>query len=373
MEEIKKEDSGGLENTRNKRRKKIALIILACLIIAGAISIFFYLRYKATHITTDDAFVEGRIHTIASKVPGTVKGISVRDNQFVKKGDLLLEIDPVDYDVKVKKASSKLTAERSKLLEIEAKIETSKKQLLELQRTIEVARANLELQEANLKQADMDLKRSENLYNKNAIPKERYEKTGTDYEVAVARAKAASEQLQHAKMAVETQKAIIKQSEAAKTSQLSIANEKEAALRAEELNYGYTKIRAPSDGYVTKKSVETGNQIEAGQPLMAIVPLDDIWIIANYKETQLEKVMPGQKVKIKIDTYSGKVFRGRVDSIMAGTGAVFSLFPPENATGSYVKVVQRIPVKILLDEGTDPEHILRIGMSIAPTIIVEDE
>jgi membrane fusion protein (multidrug efflux system) len=370
MEEIKKEDSGGSKNIRNKRRKKIALVILVFLILIGAVSIFFYLRYKATHISTDDAFVEGRIHTIASKVPGPVKSISVRDNQFVKIGDLLLEIDPVDYDVKVKEASSKLSAERSKLNEIEAKIETSKKQLSEFQRNIEVERANLELQEANLKQADIDLKRAENLYKKDAIPKERYERTRTDYEVAVARVKAASEQLQHAKIAVETQKAIIKQSEAAKPSQLSIANEREAALRAEELNYGYTKICAPSDGYVTKKSVETGNQIEAGQPLMAIVPLDDIWIIANYKETQLEKVRPGQKVKIKVDTYPGKVFRGKVDSIMAGTGAVFSLFPPENATGSYVKVVQRIPVKILLDEDTDPEHILRIGMSVVPTIIV---
>ena len=372
MEEIKKEDSGGSENIKNKRRKKIALVILVFLILIGAVSIFFYLRYKARHITTDDAFVEGRIHTIASKVPGTVKSISVRDNQFVKIGDLLLEIDPVDYDVKVKEASSKLSAERSKLNEIEAKIETSKKQLSEFQRNIEVERANLELQEANLKQADIDLKRAENLYKKDAIPKERYERTRTDYEVAVARVKAASEQLQHAKIAVETQKAIIKQSEAAKPSQLSIANEREAALRAEELNFEYTKIRAPSDGYVTKKSVETGNQIQAGQPLMAIVPLDDIWIIANYKETQLEKVRPGQKVKIKVDTYPGKVFRGKVDSIMAGTGTVFSLFPPENATGSYVKVVQRIPVKILLDEDTDPEHILRIGMSIVPTIIAEE-
>src|SRR3972149_6028954 len=267
MEEIKKEDSGGSENIRNKRRKKIALVILVSLILIGAVSIFFYLRYKATHISTDDAYVEGRIHTIASKVPGTVKSISVRDNQFVKIGDLLLEIDPVDYDVKVKKASSKLRAEKSKLNEIEAKIETSKKQLSEFQRNIE--------------------------------------------------------------------------------------------------------IRAPSDGYVTKKSVETGNQIQVGQPLMAIVPLDDIWIIANYKETQIEKVRPGQKVKIRVDTYPGKEFKGKVDSIMAGTGAVFSLFPPENATGSYVKVVQRIPVKILLDEDTDPEHILRIGMSIVPTIIIE--
>ncbi len=372
MEELTKDNQETKHDMRNKRRKKFAFIILGSILIIGGIIIFFYLRYKATHITTDDAFVEGTIHTIASKVSGTVKDVYVRDNQFVRENEILLEIDPVDYDVKVKEALSKLNAEKSRLFEIEAKIEMSKKQLLELQRNIEVAKANLELQEANLKQAEVDMKRARNLYENEAISKERFEKVTTDFEVAVARAKAASEQLQHAKVALETQKAVIRQAEAAKTSQISIIKHNEASLKAAELNYGYTKIRSPSDGYVTKKSVERGNQIQAGQPLMAIVPLRDIWIVANYKETQLEKVRPGQRVKIKVDTYPGKTFRGKVESIMAGTGAVFSLFPPENATGSYVKVVQRIPVKILLEEGTDPDHILRIGMSVVPTIIIND-
>jgi membrane fusion protein (multidrug efflux system) len=373
MEELTKGNQDTSSNNKNRKRKRFAFIILGFLLLIGALIIFFYLRYKSTHITTDDAFVEGTIHTIASKVPGTVKDVYVKDNQFVRKNEILLEIDPVDYDVKVKEVSSRLNAERSKLFEIEAKIETSKKQLLELQRNIEVAKANLELQEANLKQAETDFKRAENLFKKEAISKEKFEKATTEYQVAVAKAKAISEQLQHAKLALETQKAIIKQAEASKISQLSIIKQNEASLKAAELNYGYTKVRSPSDGYVTKKSVEKGNQIQAGQPLMAIVPLNDIWIIANYKETQLEKVRPGQKVKIKVDTYPGKTFKGKVESIMAGTGSVFSLFPPENATGTYVKVVQRIPVKILLEEGTDPDHILRIGMSVVPTIIVRDE
>ena len=146
---------------------------------------------------------------------------------------------------------------------------------------------------------------------------------------------------------------------------------KDAKLKTAELNRSYPKIYAPSDGYITKRSAEVGNQIQTGQPLMAIVPLEDIWVTANYKETQLKKVKPGQKVQLSVDTYPGRIFRGRIDSIMAGTGAVFSLFPPENATGNYVKVVQRIPVKIVLDKGTDPEHILRVGMSVVPTILVE--
>ena len=136
------------------------------------------------------------------------------------------------------------------------------------------------------------------------------------------------------------------------------------------MNVGYTKIYAPSDGHVTKKSVQAGNQIQPGQPLMAVVPLDDIWIIGNYKETQLEKVKPGQKVTIRVDTYPGKLFEGKVESIMSGTGSAFSLFPPENATGNFVKVVQRIPIKIVLDNNSDAEHILRVGMSVEPTIFV---
>jgi membrane fusion protein (multidrug efflux system) len=374
VDEIKKEGSAGSDTTggkRNNKRKKISIIVFIALTVIGAVTVYFYLRYKATHITTDDAFVEGHIHTIASKVSGTVKKINVEDNQPVKKEAILVEIDPVDYEVKVKEASSVLGKERSKLSEIEAKIEASRQRLSELNAAMKAAKANLELQEANLKLATIDLKRAEKLYEKEAIPRERYDNTKTGYEVAVSRVKAAGEQVKQAEMAIETQKAIIRQAEASRPSQISFIKEKEAKLRAAELNYGYTHIPAPSDGYITKKTVEIGNQIEAGLPLMAVVPLDDIWVVANYKETQLEKVKPGQKVKMKVDTYPKKTFDGKVDSIMAGSGAIFSLFPPENATGNYVKVVQRIPVKIVLENGTDTQHILRIGMSVTATILVE--
>lgn len=357
--------------TNNGRRKKIALVVFALIGIAAGVSLYFYLGYKAVHIGTDDAFVEGSVHTIASKVSGTVKAVRVKDNQYVKKGDLLLEAEPSDYDVRVKEASAGFDAEKKRIWEVETRIEASKKRLNELNAGIETARANLQLQDANLKQAERDLKRAENLYAKDAISKERYEKTRTAYDVAAAQLKAAQEQLRQAGSAVETQKAIIKQVEVEKSIIMSSIKQREALLETAQLNYGYTKIYAPADGYVTKKSVEAGNQIQAGQPLMAVVPLDGVYVVANYKETQLGKIKPGQKVKIKVDTYPGKVFGGKVDSIMAGTGAVFSLFPPENATGQFVKVVQRIPVKIILDKDTDKEHILRIGMSVAPTVIVE--
>ena len=364
MEEVKTQVSG------NHKKKKIAILIFAILVVIGVITGYFYIQYKKTHIATDDAFVEGDVHTIASKVHGTVKNIYVKSNQLVKKGDILFELDPADYDVKAKEASAALNAEKAKLLEVEAKIETSKKQIAELGARANAIKGLYEVQEANLKQAEVDMKRAEGLYKEDVIPKERYEKTETSYISSLAMVKAASEGLKYSALSVETQKSVLKQAEAERMVRMSSVKEKEALLEAAKLNYDYTKIYAPADGHVTKKSIELGNQIQAGQPLMAIVSLEDVHIVANYKETQLEKIKVGQRVEIKVDTYPGKKFKGKVESIMAGTGAVFSLFPSENATGNYVKVVQRIPVKIILDKGTDTEHVLRIGMSVVPTVIV---
>jgi len=176
-----------------------------------------------------------------------------------------------------------------------------------------------------------------------------------------------------AEAALETQKTVIKQAESTISTQRSLIQQKRAVLKTSELNLDYTRIYAPADGYITKRSAEVGNQVQADQPLMSVVPLapEEIWITANYKETQLKRVKSGQKVKIEVDMNPDRVFHGRVDSIMAGTGSAFSLFPPENATGNYVKVVQRIPVKIVLEQGEDPGHMLRIGMSVVPTILAE--
>ena len=356
----------------NRRRKVAAVLVFLTLGALGLATIFFYVGYKATHISTDDAYIHGSIHTLASKVPGTVKAVHVSDNQQVKKNDLLVEIDAEDYQAKLREAESAFIAERAKLDEEQAKTETARIQLRELTHAADAARANLQLQEAQLLQAEKDVTRAENLLKKEAISKERFEKTLTLRDVAVAQVRAAAGRLNQAEAALSTQKALISQTASRILVQESIAGQKEAALRTAELNAGYTRVMSPSDGFVTKKSVETGNQVQAGQPLMAVVPLDDIWIIANYKETQLSKIQPGQKVEIEVDTYPGRKFPGRVDSIMAGTGSVFSLFPPENATGNFVKVVQRIPVKILLDGDADPGRVLRIGMSVRPTVLAEN-
>lgn len=360
------------EMVNNNKRKFTALLLFCILVIAGIIGLYYYREYRKTYVTTDDAYVTGRIHIIASKIPGTVRALYVDDNQLVKKNDLLAEIDDRDYVVRVREAESARNAEHAKLTEISTRVDVAKRQLTEMRFNAQAARANLNLQEANLKQAEIDLRRAEMLRKKEVVPEERLEKANTSYNVAIARVEATKEQLKQIEASLETQKAVIRQTESAFKSQDSVVRQKEETRKAQDLKQSYTKLFAPSDGYITKKSVEIGNQIQEGQPLMAVVPLDDIWVLANYKETQIENVKQGQKVKIKVDTYPGRVFEGTVQSIMAGTGSVFSLFPPENATGNYVKVVQRVPVKIILNKGADPGHILRVGMSVVPTIITRE-
>lgn len=331
------------EQAANNRKKKKAFTIVGIIVLAGLVIGYFYSQNRKTHISTDDAFIDGNVHTIAAKINGTVKNIHVNDNQHVKQGDLLLEIDPADYSVRYREASSVVHAEKARLDEAETRIAA--------------ARANLELAKANLKLAELEKTRSENLYQKEVLPRDRYDRAMTGYEVAVAQVKAAEEQLRSA--------------QSQKLTQFSTIRQKEATAALAELNYQYTKIYAPVEGYVTKKTVQLGNQIQAGQPLMAVVGLQDIWVTANYKETQMGNIRPGQSVEMSVDAYPGVVFHGKVDSIMAGTGVTFSLFPAENATGNYVKVVQRIPIKIVFNAGENKNHPLRIGMSVEPTVIVK--
>ena len=360
-----------IKNAFNKENKRSIAFVGLAIGIAVIICIVFYMYYRATRIATDDAYIEGNIHTIASKVSGTVKVIYINDNQFVKKGGPLLEIDSVDFDVKAREATSSYEAEKAKSTETYYKLDVARKQSAQINAAIETAKANRNLADANLKQAKADMKRAENLLKEEAISKEKYEKTKTALDVNEAQLKASVERIKELEASMETQLSLVKQNDAGLAAQKALVDTRKATMDGALLNKGYTQILSPVDGYITKKSIEAGNQISAGQPLCAIVPLEGIWITANFKETQVAKIKPGQKVDIKIDTYSGKTFSGVVDSIMAGTGASFSLFPPENATGNYVKVVQRIPVKIILDKDTDKDHLLRIGMSVTPTVITQ--
>ncbi len=327
-------------------RKIKGLAILLTVIIIG---IWFGMRMfitSKTHIETDNAFIEARIVSVSSKVSGTVGRVLVNDNQFVKQGDLLLEIDPRDYQVRRAQAAAGVGM---------AENETGGEQM-----KAEGARAAVQSAKARFDQTVLDLNRAEKLYSRDVLPKEQLDRLTTARRVSEAQLKEAEEALKRAQ--VEAGLAI-------KAGSKAKILQRKAQLDEAELQLSYTKIYAPRNGYITRKSIEPGVNIQAGQPLMALVPLQDAWITANYKERQITWMKPGQKVEFSVDAYPGRTFSGSIDSIMAGTGAAFSLLPPENATGNYVKVVQRVPVKITIDKNSDPERLLRVGMSVIPVVV----
>jgi len=327
-------------------RKNKGIIVLCLLILIGSwLGLRMFISSK-TRIETDNAFIEARIVPVSSKVSGTVIRVLVNDNQPVKQGDLLLEIDPRDYQVQMAKAAAGVGV---------AENETGGEYL-----KAEAAQAALQTARARNDQARMDLERGEKLYDREVIPKEQLDRLKTAQRVTESQLKEAEEYLKRSR----TEAGL-----GGKSGTKAKILERKAQLNEAELQLSYTKIYAARDGYITRKSIEPGANIQAGQALMALVPLQDAWITANYKERQITHIQPGQKVEFKVDAYPGRSFTGRVDSIMAGTGAAFSLLPPENATGNYVKVVQRIPVKIAIDNSSDPGHLLRVGMSVIPTVL----
>jgi len=389
--------TGNAATPGNARRKRALTLFFAAALLTVAGGVFYWL-YRQTHISTDDAYIEGRILPVAARVQGTVVEVLVEDNQTVKQGDLLLRIDPEPYAVRVDAASSAVAASksdqvaaRSDIAAAKADIESARQEIASAEAQLEQARASVSaarskvsLAEVSLAQADRDLARAKSLFDRHSLSRERFEKVATEQEAARARLALSHDELRLAEAAISTREAqisgkrsslaqrqaVFSQREARVVQQGSLVRQRESALAEAKLLRGYTEVAAPADGRITRKSVEIGQVVSPGQLLLAVTDLSDLWVVANYKETQIEKIRPGQEVRIKVDTYSGKTFHGKVDSIMAGTGSAFSLFPSENATGNYVKVVQRVPVKILLPQGEDPEHILRVGMSVVPTVLV---
>jgi len=329
----------------NGKKYKGAAILLVIIIGVSWGALTMFIKSK-THIETDNAFIEARIVPVSSRVSGTVARVLVNDNQLVKQGDLLLEIDQRDYKVQIAKAAAGVGVAENE----------SGGELLKA----EGARAALQSARARYDQALLDHARGDKLFEREVISKEQLDRLTTGKRVAVSQLKEAEESLKRA------------QAEAGlanKGGNRARVLQRKAQLEEAELQLSYTRIFAVKDGYITRKSVEPGSNIQAGQPLMALVPLQDAWITANYKERQITYIKPGQKVDFTVDTFPGLTFSGKVDSIMAGTGAAFSLLPPENASGNYVKVVQRVPVKITINNASDPDHLLRVGMSVIPTVL----
>jgi membrane fusion protein, multidrug efflux system len=327
------------------KKQRGGIVLLIILVCATSFGVWQWAQSK-THLETDNAFIESHIHSISSRIPAMVKRVAVVDNQFVHKGDLLVELDGSDYQARMRTAAASLNMARNETSGDYAQVES--------------ARASIGLATARLDQANLDLKRGEALYAKEVIPKEQLERLNTARTVAQMQLKEAQEAEHHAQAVIGISGSGSKDARVA---------QKQGELETASLNLSYTRVVAPSDGYITKKSVEPGNYLQPGQALMALVTLDDAWVTANYKESQLTDVKPGQPVEFTVDTYPGRTFKGSVESIMAGTGAAFSMLPPENATGNYVKVIQRIPVRIAIDKRSDPEHLLRVGMSVVPTIL----
>ena len=359
-------DSPQTRNGRNRRAIGLFLVVLAATVIAG----FAYWRYRQSHVSTDDAYIDGRIHLVSARVQGTVAEVRVRDNQPVKAGEPLLLIDPEPFAVRESAAASAVSGGAADLVAARKDLEAAKAQLLQLSAGIKAARAGTAYSAARLSQASRDAARMKQLFERQVVSREAFEKAQTDAETAKAQDDLAKEELLLAEAAIPTQKAQIAQREARVAQQEAQLRQRESALAESKLYHRYTAVLSPADGYITRKSVEAGQVVSPGQSLLAVAALDNVWVVANFKETDIERIRPGQEVEIRVDTYKGKKFKGTVDSIMAGTGSAFALFPPENASGNYVKVVQRVPVKIVLSRGEDPGHVLRIGMSVVPTILV---
>jgi membrane fusion protein, multidrug efflux system len=382
--------------------------------IAGA-AVWYWVA--AGRESTDDAQLDAHVTPIAARVGGTVLRVAVKDNQQVNQGDVLVEIDPRDYQVSVDKARAELvdaeanaiaaqnsipitsTAATSGVVSARGGVEQAQGAVTGAERELEAARARLGTARARLREAETnaakaqrDVERLRGLLAKDEIAQQQFDAAVATAEAQQATADSARSQITEAEAGIKVAESRLAQAQAAEqqaraglqTAQSGpqeVAATKARASAAEarvqqaraqlaqaELNLQYATIKAPVGGIVSRKSIEPGQIVQPGQPMMTVIPLRDVWVTANFKETQLEHIRPGQKATIAVDAYGGREFAAHVDSIAAATGARFSLLPPENATGNYVKVVQRVPVKIVLDEGQDAEQLLRPGMSVVPTV-----
>src|SRR5690349_10792991 len=394
------------------------LLIIGAVVLAAAL-LGLYLYYHNRE-STDDAQVDGHITPVAAKVYGRVAEVLVNDNQHVTAGQVLVKLDPRDYQAALDQAKAQLALAESEAKaagvdvprtqenvasgnsSADAQLLAAQAELLRAQASYEQAKtadlayaqANVERSKANAELAQADLARYKPLLDKGEISKQQYDAAKANADATASALKADQEKLAQAQRAVDIAKAQllaagarVEQAKAgvsaahADVRQISMrasdaqgkiakVQQARAVLQAAELNLDYTEIIAPVDGVATHKQVEPGQIVQQGQGLLVVVPLQNVWVTANFKETQLRKMKAGQKAYVHVDTY-GKTFTGHLDSIAGATGAVLSLLPPENATGNYVKVVQRIPVKIVLDPIPSDQAVLRPGMNVDATIVTQ--
>src|SRR5208282_129255 len=378
---------------------RIGVVIgIIVLLIAG----FFVYRYVSSYESTDDAQVDGHVNSVSARITGHVIKLNVQDNQYVQAGTVLVEIDPADYQVAYDHAKADFEDAQaaaiaagvnvpitsvnttSQVSATEADVNSARAGIQVAKQQFEAAKAQLQEAEANNVKAQNDLVRYKQLVDKQEISEQQYDQATASAKASAAAVEAARANAEAAQQQVTQAQGKLTQAQAnfstANTaprqmqvmraraaSALAQAQQKKADLDQALLNLQYTKIVAPVSGIVSNRTVEVGQNVAPGQELMKVINLDDVWITANFKETQLREMKQGQRVTISVDA-NGKEYNGKVDSIAGASGARFSLLPPENATGNYVKVVQRIPVKIVLDPGSTNDHALRPGMSVDPKV-----
>jgi membrane fusion protein (multidrug efflux system) len=371
------------------RHLKLARVVIPTGAIVVAIAGLVFWTHSRVRETTDDAQIEGNIVPISARVGGTVKDVLVDDNRPVEAGAVLVRIDAADYDVAARRAEAELADARAAAVASRTAVpitETNSASQLAGARAavsaakqdVDVARARLGEATANHERVAADLMRYRQLVEKDEVSRQQFDTAVAAETASRSSVKAAEAALAAAGSHVEQAEAQLRaagtapqQVEVARAradAAEATAGKSQATLDQARLNLGYVEVRAPVAGIVSRKSVQPGQVVQAGQPLFALVPLDRIWVVANYKEGQLRRMRPGQPATVYVDAYA-RTYRGHVESIGGATAAKFSLLPPENATGNFVKVVQRVPVKIVLEKDQDPEHLLRPGMSVVPTVL----
>jgi membrane fusion protein (multidrug efflux system) len=393
------------------------LRIIGAVVVLVLIGVGVWLWITRGRESTDDAQVDAYVTPIASRVGGTVLHVAVGDNQLVEAGAVLADIDPRDYQVALDRARAELANAQAELVAARANVPISSTEtanavaaarggvdraaagIVEAQHGLDAAKARLSTAQARKRELDAtaakdakDVERLKGLLAKDEIPQQQFDSTLAQAESSKAAGESAGAQVQEAEASIKAAESRLVSAHGGQTvasaelrttetapEQMAVTRARaasaearvkqaEATVKQAELNLEYTTVKAPFKGTVSRKTVQPGQVIQTGQPMMTIIPLEQVWITANFKETQLENMRPGQKVAVDVDAYGSQRFSGKVDTIAPATGARFSLLPPENASGNFVKVVQRVPVKIVLDAGQDAEHLLRPGMSVTPTV-----
>ncbi len=346
------------KKANNKTKKRVILTVSALVVIIGLIVEIPTIRFMLTHIDTDDAFVEGSsaIVPVAPQVKGQVLKVFVRDNQYVKTGDPLFTIDPSDYTENTYRADARYQAGKNELKQISLSISIQKQMFMKAGYELKADTAMNTLNEENAA-------RYASLWKNNAVSKLSYDEMKTRYEISSAKVKADQATVRQIETSIENLKEELK-------TKTFATKALEAGYSLARINLQRTTVYAPCNGYVTKKNVNAGVYVMPGIPYLSIVNLDHVWIAANFKETDIHKIKIGSPVIIKVDAYPGKIFRGHVASFQSGSGSAFSLLPPENATGNFIKVVQRVPVKIVLDKASYTDTPLYPGLSVYPYVLI---